>query len=448
MGAVTVDQAKLVMNVFCTVFEDNLVTGPAVSWNQHDGELDDQNKLTVVEQVTPRYKITRTQNGVKDLTGGTDGTVFGSEQFTIDGTFNANMGWGDFIKVRDIGTARENKALMGAATSLAEQIDAYILGIAWNATNNWTYGANGTTVANVTTNPSGYADVAMAYSRLKEEGVSDNDLRVILSHYTRGALGTDVISKAALTGIASEVYEKNWRQTIAGLDAEFTNSLPTLTVGTRVATNALINGAAQNVNYSAVAISAANGQFLTQTIAIDGLAAGATIAQGEVFTVNGVFAYDQRKQAPVSPARLQQFTVVQAATADGGGAIAALRIFPAMIVPGSGAGDNVNINSAHATVTAAPADNAQLTFAGAASTTLSSGLILQKEAISVDTIPLIMPATGIAMRKKLSRIPLTVRMWQWSDFNTGAHSVRFDVALNANIRERRRAVRFSGGASF
>jgi hypothetical protein len=47
--------------------------------------------------------------------------------------------------------------------------------------------------------------------------------------------------------------------------------------------------------------------------------------------------------------------------------IAAARIFPAMIVPGSGAGDNVNINTAHATVTAAPADNAVLTFIGAAS---------------------------------------------------------------------------------
>lgn len=71
-------------------------------------------------------------------------------------------------------------------------------------------------------------------------------------------------------------------------------------------------------------------------------------------------------------------------------------------------------------------------------------MLIQKEAIEVNTIPLVMPATGIAMRKKLSRIPLTVRMWQWSDFNTGAHSVRFDVALNANIRERRRMAKFNG----
>lgn len=445
MGAVTVDQAKLVMNTFMTVFEDNLVAGKAFSWNEHEGELDDRNALTVVEQVGPRYKITRTTNGVKDLSAGTDGTVFGSEQFKIDGTFNANMGWGDFVKIRDIGAARNSKALQGAATSLAEQIDAYILGVATMASNNWTFGALGVNPASIGTSVSQYADVAMAYNRLKEEGVGDNDLSLILSHYDEGALGDAVISKAALTGIASDVYRRGFDKSVAGHNALFTNQLPTLTTGTRAAM--VINGAAQNVNYASVAVSTAPGRFLTQTIAVDGLGATETVKAGETFYIPGVFAFDNRKQAAVNPARLQQFTVVEDATAVAG-AIAALRIFPAMIVPGSGAGDNININSAHATVTAAPADNAVVTLNGAANTTYGPRLLVQKEAISIDTVQLIMPATGIAMRKKLSNIPLSVRMWQWSDFNTGAHSVRFDVALNANVRERRRMVRLNGGATF
>jgi hypothetical protein len=439
MGTVTVDQAKTVMNTFMTVFEDNLVTGQAVSWNEHTGEMDDRNKLTVVEQVTPKYKITRTQNGVKDLSAGTDGTAFGSEQFTIDGTFNANMGWGDFVKIRDIGEARNSKALIGAATSLAEQIDAYILGVAFTASDEWT-GVVGQTIAN-------YADVAAGYVRLKEEGVGDNDLRVILPHYARGALGDAVTKNTALSDIASDVYQKGFKQNVAGLDAEFTNSLPVLTTGTRSAGASTVNGAAQNVDYATAAISVANGQFLTQTIIVAGLDANATIAKGEVFTMAGVFAYDPRKQAAVAPARLQQFVSVNAVVADGAGA-ATFRIFPAMVVPGSGAGDNININSANATVTAAPANGALLTFMGIASTNYSAGLIIQKEAIVVDTVQLIMPATGIALRKKLSRIPVSVRMWQHSDFNTGAHNVRFDVAMNANIRERRRVMRISGGAVF
>jgi hypothetical protein len=44
----------------------------------------------------------------------------------------------------------------------------------------------------------------------------------------------------------------------------------------------------------------------------------------------------------------------------------------------------------------------------------------------------------------LTKVPLSVRMWQHSDFYTGAHGVRFDVALNANIRDRRRISRVNG----
>jgi len=437
MGTVTVDQAKLVMNVFCTVFEDNLVTGEAVSWNEHGGELDDLNRLTVVEQIAPRYNVTRTSGGVKDLSSGTDGTVFGAEQFTIDGTFNANMGWGDFVKVRDLGSARESKALLGAATSMAEKIDAYILGIAALAPNNWTG-----TIGN---NVSDYIDAVAPYTRLKEEGVGDNDLRLIMTHMDKQLLGDQVVNLPNSTG--DGVYRKGFRGEIGNMPVLFTNNLPVLTTGSRAntAANSIeMVGASQNVNYADVAVSTANGRFMSQTISIDGGSLGTqTIEAGETFTIEGVYAYDNRKQAAVSPARLQQFTVIEDATAVGG-AITALRIFPAMIVPGSGSGDNININTAHATVTAAPADNADLTFMGAASTAYGPRLLIQKEAISVDTIPLVMPATGIAMRKKLSRIPITVRMWQHSDFNTGAHNVRFDVALNANIRERRRMAKFNG----
>jgi hypothetical protein len=224
----------------------------------------------------------------------------------------------------------------------------------------------------------------------------------------------------------------------------FTNQLPVLTVGTRSATLGTIVGAAQNKDYATVAkAGASNGLRLTQNLTVGTLGAATTVKQGEVFTVPGVFAFDNRKQAAVTPARLQQFTVVADAVADGAGA-ATLVIFPAMIVPGSGAGDNININTAHATVTAAPANGALLTFMGAASATLSPRLLLQKQAINVNTVPLIMPATGTAMRRRLSKVPISVRMWQHSDFYTGAHGVRFDVALNANIRDRLRIARVNG----
>jgi hypothetical protein len=121
MGTVTTEQQKLVLNSFAMVLQNNLVTANAVTWDEYNGEMDDRNGLQVLEQVTPRYNITRTENGVKDLSAGTDGTVFGSELFEITGTFNANMGWGDFVAIRDLGDARKSKALLGAATSLASR---------------------------------------------------------------------------------------------------------------------------------------------------------------------------------------------------------------------------------------------------------------------------------------------------------------------------------------
>lgn len=435
MGAVTTEQQKLVLNAFAMVLQNNLVTAQTVSWNEYDGEMDDRNGLQVLEQITPRYNVTRTENGVKDLSAGTDGSVFGSELFEVTGTFNANMGWGDFVKIKSIGNARESKALLGAATSMAEKIDAYILGKAVLASADWT-GDGATSIDE-------WVDAAAGYARLKENGVDDSDLAYILNHTDEMKLGDQVVKLPAPDAMATASFRKGFSGEISGIRSLFTNQLPVLTVGTRAATaEATVDGANQNVNYADVAkAGTVNGRHLTQNLLLAD-AGVVTYKAGEVFTMPGVFAFDNRKQAPVSPARLQQFTVVADAVAVAGAVT--LVIFPAMIVPGSGAGDNVNINTAHATVTAAPANDAVLTFMGAASATLSPRVVLQKQAVVVNTVPLILPASDTSMRRRLSKIPLTVRMWQHSDFYTGAHGVRFDVALNANIRERFRIARING----
>lgn len=438
MGAVSAVQAKLVLNSFAHVLQNNLVTATAVSWNEHDKEFDDRNALKVVEQIAPQYKITRTENGVKDLSGGTDGSVFGGELFEITGTFNANMGWGDFVKITTVGEARESKALMGAALSLAQQIDAYILQRAVLMGNNWT----GTGTANV----SASIEAAAAKARLMEEGVEETNLSYIMNYTDEMLLGDQVIKLPAPDGMATSTFREGFSGKMGGIRTLFTNQLPILTVGTRVAAGAVqVDGAAQNVNYADVANqTTANGLYNTQLLNLKGLTAGHTIVAGEVMVITDVNAFDNRKQGPVTPARQMQFTIVEGDVADGGG-LATVRIFPAIIVPGSGAGDNININSAHGTVTAAPANSAPVTFMGAAGTTLSPRGLIQKDAVEVNVAPLIMPANAPdAMRRKLTKIPLSVRMWPHSDFNTGVHGVRFDVALNVNVRDRRRSARFNG----
>jgi hypothetical protein len=50
------------------------------------------------------------------------------------------------------------------------------------------------------------------------------------------------------------------------------------------------------------------------------------------------------------------------------------------------------------------------------------------------------------MRKALTKVPVSVRMWQDSKFDTGEHRIRFDIALEANVAAdgRRRIVRVNG----
>lgn len=430
--AVTVDQSKLILNAFMATFQNNLVSAEVASWKQHDTELNDRNRLTYSEQVGPRYNVVETTDGVADLSSGVQDTVFGSETFVVNKTFNTSMGWGDFVKIRDIGDARESEAIKNAALNLAEKIDGYVMRVAALASNNWVTNSPASDVGTLT-------DIMSGYTRLKEEGVDDANLRAVLSYADRQALSETLVEYPSTDGLATAAFRKGFEGEVSGIPTMFTQQLHTLTSGTR--TNGAVNGANQNVDYKDVAISAAPGQYLTQTFAIDGLGANATIKAGEVFTIPGVFAYDNRLGASLG--RLQQFTVVADATASAGGA-ATVRIFPAIIVPGSGSGGDINVNTAHATVTAAPANDAVVTFLGAASTAYKPRFILQKGAIRVNTAPLIMPASDMAMRKSLTRVPLAVRMWKWSDAPTGEHSVRFDVALTANVVDRRRIVRING----
>jgi hypothetical protein len=433
MATITVDQQKLVLNAFAATFQNNLLAKDIVTWKKYNTEMADTNALQVAEQVGPRYVVTRTTSGVQDLSSGVQDSVFGSEMFTVKDVFGASMGWDDFVKIRDIGDARESEALKNAATQMAEAIDAYILGVAQLAPNN--------EVGTVGNNIATYADVVTAYTRLKKEGVDDSDLRLVLNYDDAQALGSGVLSLAAPDSLVTGTYRQGFTGAVSGIPTMFTQQLGSITPGTRTA--GAVNGANQNVHYSAVAKSAANGQYLTQTIAADGFGANATIKDGEIFTIAGVFAYDNRKHQALP--HLQQFRVVGDATADGTGAVAALRIFPAIIIDdGSSITGDAAADRAHATVSAKPADNAVITFRGTASTAYSPRVLLKKDMIQVNTADLILPATGTAQRKALTQVPLSVRMWQDSTFATGKHQVRFDVVLTANVRERRHGVRVNG----
>jgi hypothetical protein len=422
----TVDQSRLVLNAFASVFQNNLLAADLVEWKKYDTEYDPRNGFQISEQVGPRYIVNQTSGGVADLTSGVQDSSFGSELFAINDTFNTSMGWTDFAAIKDIGDARKSVALRNAATQMAEKIDGYILGLAALAANNEV----GTAGNNVAT----YADVLSAYTRLKKEGVDDADLRMVLSYDDKQALGTSVVAYTATDSLSTQTFRKGFEGEIAGLPTMFTQQLSSITPGTR--TNGTVAGAGQNVSYASVCKSTtANGRYMTQTINLAGLGAAATIKDGEVFTIATVFAWDNRKQQ-ILP-HLQQFRVVGDVTADGAGA-ASVRIFPAIIIA------DTNNNSAHRTVNIAPANAAVVTFRGTASTAYTPRVLIQKQAITIASANLLTPYTDTIDSVNLTKVPVNVRMWSHSDFNTGAHSIRFDCCLTGNVRDRRRIVRLNG----
>lgn len=110
----------------------------------------------------------------------------------------------------------------------------------------------------------------------------------------------------------------------------------------------------------------------TQTLVVDG-GTGA-LTPGAVFTIAGV--YEVNPETKDQNGKLRQFTVVSTNATNA----TQLTISPA-IVP-SGAKQNVS---------AAPADNAPLTFVGAASSNYDQGLFFHKDAFTLVTVDLDMP---------------------------------------------------------
>lgn len=436
MATITVDQQRLVLNSFAAIFQNNLVSKDLVTWNKFDSEMNDRNGLAVVEQVTPDYTTTFNTSSVNDLSGGVQNTTFGSEQYKLTQVIGSSMGWGDFVKIRDIGDARESQALRKAALRLSTDIDSYIIGFVANASNNW-LGDGSTAVSK-------WDDIASGYTRLKKEGVDDSGMRAVLSYGDKQALGTNIVANTnngSQTEFDDGIFRNGFDGNVAGIPTLFTQTLPALTVGSRVATATTLTEYASgtpNNTYESVAISPAPGQFKSGLIKFDGQSGSVTLVDGEVFTIAGIYAWDNRAKKQLS--HLQQFRVIGGYTA-ASGVFAAVRYFPAII--DSGPYQTVSNTNAAGTY-----NNLAVTHLGAASAALQPRFIANKDSILVHTADLIMPATGKAMRKALTQIPVSVRMWQDSVFATGEHRVRFDIALEANVAAdaRTRIVRINGTA--
>lgn len=313
----------------------------------------------------------------------------------------------------------KSKVLDASMAQIASYVDGELIARV-NEFHNWV-GTPGVTIDSP-------ADFFKAPQRLDEMAVPMNDRNAILTPADGYGIAGSLLANAAMQGdIARSALAKAKVPLMGNIDSYITQTIPSLTCGTR--TNAAIDGASQNVTYANVKST------YTQTLNIDGVGNATTVVAGEVFTIAGVNAVNPRTKADLG--YLQQFTVITGGTSVASGTASAqdlaLTISPPIITSG-----------AYKNVTAAPADDAVVTWLGTASTTYRANAAFHKTAIKLVSAKLVMPYSGEADYATDPDTGLTVRYWRYSDGATDTHNHRWDVFFGTVNADRRLGTRISG----
>jgi hypothetical protein len=143
-------------------------------------------------------------------------------------------------------------------------------------------------------------------------------------------------------------------------------------------------------------------------------AAASRVKQGDVFTIANVFHVNP--QSRVSTGVLQQFVVTADGSSDGSGNLT-LAISPSIVASG-----------ATQTVNAAPADNAALTFLGAASAVSPQHLVYHRDAFVLGCADLVLPG-GVDMAARVSseKLGLSIRLVRAYSISDDTFPLRMDV---------------------
>lgn len=425
-------------NTMLLLLKNQLVMGRLVD-GEFKNEVTDENGLTVSVKRPPRFIDKR--DGTANLA--TQDILTGSAPLKVDQYSKVHVAVGDIEYVESYNALMQNNTMRSAASTLAHSIDGFLIGLT-NKFHSWVAGANPNqaTVAGNATDPTtgiqSPAQAMAAHTRLMSQGTpNDGNLCGVVTFDDGQRIRGSLTSDNEGVGNQMEALQRVRIPIISEIDWYATQQIPTLTTGTRTqgdgsSSGGQIDGAGQEVNYRDVkgSGSSTSSPTMRQTLNLKAVGNGATIPAGEVFTIEGVFAYDWRAQQPLE--YLQQFTVLEAATADGSGDVA-VTISPAIIVQGTSDGTNTDANTAFGTVQQAPAADVYVQFAGAASTNLRIKSAFHKTAIKMVSARLHMPFTGTASYAVDPDTGIAIRYWRGSDIQTGKHVHRWDALYGGAV---------------
>jgi hypothetical protein len=401
---------KVFSNVMLKLLKNNLVMGRLVT-TEHKDEFKKVGNTIYVKR-PPRFTVrTGSVAAVQDI-------IEAEVPVVLDIQKGIDLSFTSVDLTLNVDQLLEDAAMNESAAALAQDIDTTIMQEILKF-HNWV-GTPGETINSAD-------DFFKGPERLDDQAVPQFGRNGILSVRDHWALVSSLQNLNAQSGISGDALTKARLPIIGSVQPYMTQATISLTTGTRATSGAaLIAGAGQSVAYGTVA------DDYSQVLLVDGLAAGATVKAGEVFAIAGVYAVNPRTGQTLD--YLQQFVVLADATADGAGAISLTVAVPIITA------------LPYRTVSAAPADNAPITFMGAASTAYRQSAVFLKSAISLVFAKLVKPASGESEYSTDPATGISIRYWRTSDGTNDTHLHRWDVLFGADNVDPRLGTRISGTA--
>lgn len=410
--------AKEYANTMLLLLKNTLVMGKLVD-GQFQDKVTDQNGLTIHVKRPPQF-IAKDGPLLSEQS-----IVAGSTALAVNRYRNVHIGISDLEAVTNYNQLMRNATMRSAASTLAHDVDLYLAGLLSS------FASHVGTPGQPLRKPEQFLRV---HTRLMDQSVPDTDLAAVMS-YADAETVRSALLQGNIQGVNKTALENARVPLMSSIQAVATQHIRSITTGTRSQGAGTVSGAGQNKNYADVK------DLDSSPLAVAGLGAAATVKKGEIFTIAGVFAINNRSGETLP--YLRQFVVTEDAVASGGGA-ATLQVWPHIIVPGTGGAGVEDTNTAFATVSAAPADAALLTFFAPANTVVPTRAAWQKPAIQLVSARLETPFSDTCSFATDPETGISIRYWRGSDINTGKHIHRWDMIYGAKVVDPRLGVRYSG----
>ena len=406
--------ADIIAKAAVSVLENSCVMGNLV-YRGYEEEF--QSKVNGY-QIGETLSIKRpTDFTVRDgMTAAVQDVTEGKFTLTVDKFKGVDFKFTSQDLTQQIGVLTE-RVIQPAMVQLANQIDRDLHDLykdVWN----WV-GTPGETV-------NSFADFAKAPERLDLGAVPMDGRYAVLSPTDEyGMLGAQ--TALYMSDVAKGAYRDGNLGRIANVDTYSSQNVQTHTAGTRDNTTPVVKGT-QSTTWAASKDSG------TMSLDTDGWDASATIKDGDVFTIDAVFAVNPVTKATLP--HLQQFVVTADVTANGTTTSSTtLTISPPIITSG-----------AFQTVSAAALDNATITIMGTASTGYSQNLVFRKNAFALVMVPLVKPPGAVEVGRR-SYKGFQVRVIPYYDGTNDVSNWRLDVLYGVKTVDARQATRLSGTSS-